>query len=86
MRKLTLWTTVWIRSARAHRICHCGWRANSSTRRRGTACANAKRDAHRESGVLGMGSLLSARNDPPLRPISLLVRSLLTSPRAFAVI
>jgi hypothetical protein len=36
--------------------------------------------------VLGMGSLLYAGNDPPLRPISLLVRSLLTSPRAFAVI
>jgi len=70
------------RGARARRVCHCGKRANSNTRRCGTACANAKRHADRAAGRLSwLWALLSAWNDPPLRAFPLLVRSLLLTPR-----
>jgi len=71
------------RGARAHRVCHCGKRANSNPRRRRAACANAKRHAGRARGRLSrLGSLLSAGDRPPLRALPLLVRSLLLTPRS----
>jgi hypothetical protein len=84
MRMLTPWTAAWITAALVLTASVIAASAsNSNTRCRGTACAAAKRHAHSEGSVLGMGPLLSAGNDPPLRPVSLLVRSLLTASRAF---
>jgi hypothetical protein len=83
MRMLTPWTAAWITAALVLTASVIAASTNSNTRCRGTACAAAKRHAHSESSVLGMGPLLSAGNDPPLRPVSLLVRSLLTASRAF---
>jgi len=51
------------RGARAHRVCHCGWRTDSNTRRRGTACANAKRHAYRESARPWPGRKLPAHTN-----------------------
>lgn len=65
----------------AHRIRRCGERANSDTRHLRAACANAKRHPTRAAGRLSrLGPVLSARNDPSVRTVPLLVRTLLLIP------
>lgn len=66
------------RSGGARPLNRCGQRANPKPRRRGLACAIAKRHANRSGGRLSrLWTLLPARDDASLRAIPLLVCPLL---------
>ena len=86
MRMLTPWTAAWITGALVFTASVIA--ASAQIQTRGAAELHAQLQNAtpiQRAACWGWGSLLSAGNDPPLRPISLPVCSLLTASCAFSI-